>query len=68
MDLQFLNKSLWTNKSSLGVTFFSFWRHVDHVRLSARDASGLERCFCWQEKEESLANNSFLLVLDSVEG
>ena len=42
MDLHFLNKSLWANKSSLGVTFFSFWCHVDHVRLSARDASGLD--------------------------
>ena len=40
---------------------------MDHVKLSARDAYGLERCFCWQEKEESLANNS-LLVLDNVEG
>ena len=39
-----------------------------HVRLSARDASGLERSFCWQEKKESLANSSFLLVSDSVEG
>ena len=56
------------NKSFLGVTFFSFWHHVDHVKLSVRDASRLERCFCWQEKEEILANISFLLVLDSVEG
>ena len=39
---------------------------MDHVRLSARDAFGLEWCFCWQEKEESLASSSFLLVLDSV--
>ena len=56
------------NESSLGVTYFSFWCHLDHARLSVGDAFGLERSFCWQQKKESLASSSFLLVLDNVEG
>ena len=40
---------------------------MDHVGLRSGDAFGLEKRFCWQEKEESLASSSFLPILDSVE-
>ena len=55
------------NESSLGVNFFLF------LALRGSCQAQCERCF-WVgnvlllAREDSLANNSFLLVLDSVEG
>ena len=61
-------RAMTKNESALGVTFLPFWRHLDQIRLNEGDTSGLEMCFFWQEKNESLASGSFLLVLDSMEG